>query len=269
MCKQFLLSGQFFASPRHSFKRLVTPMALTSNEASCTGRVCTHPRAIAAKNMMSSKRGWSFLFCFHVSWFCDMCVCVCVHVHVCVCECVLVQVNSVQDLRLGSKMYGASNSGWVFGPHMHAFWVCNCSTYYKEYITPQSVQRLIQLCKGFSSSIIGSLRHNTVNIWGKLGESRVLSVQKQRCPALRPAVRWCGVYAWHQKTWLRSNKTLCRAGSGVAHSGGYVLLMPWLSWAGTWTHVAVLLYQSLCDVMHCSIESRYDLMHCCIYQAMM
>ena len=36
--------------------------------------------------------------------------------------------------------------------------------YRQEYITPQSVQRLIQLCVGSWSSEIGSLRHNTVHI---------------------------------------------------------------------------------------------------------
>ena len=34
----------------------------------------------------------------------------------------------------------------------------------QEYITPQSVQRLIRLCVGSWSSVIGSLRHHTVHI---------------------------------------------------------------------------------------------------------
>ena len=95
----------------------------------------------------------------------------------------------------------------------------------QEYITPQSVQRLIQLCIGSWSSGIGSLRHNTVHIWGEPGESRVLLDQKQWCPTSRPALRWCGVYAWHQKIRFRSTKTLCRAGSALHTLGGYVLLM--------------------------------------------
>ena len=78
---------------------------------------------------------------------------------------------------------------------------------------------------GSWSSGIGSLRHNTVHIWGEPGESRVLLDPKQWCPASRPALRWCEVYAWHQKIRFRSTKTLHRAGSGVAHSGGYVLLV--------------------------------------------
>ena len=97
---------------------------------------------------------------------------------------------------------------------------CTGDGYYQEYITPQSVQRLIQLCIGSWSSVIGSLRHNTVHIWGEPGESRVLSDQKQRCPASRPALRWCGVYAWHQKIRFRSTKTLCRAGSALHTLGG-------------------------------------------------
>ena len=97
--------------------------------------------------------------------------------------------------------------------------------YIQEYITPQSVQRLIQLCIGSWSSGIGSLRHNTVHIWGEPGESRVLLDQKQWCPASRPALRWCEVYAWHQKIRFRSTKTLHRAGSALHTLGGYVLLV--------------------------------------------
>ena len=70
------------------------------------------------------------------------------------------------------------------------------------------MQRLIQLCIGSWSSGIGSLRHNTVHIWGEPGESRVLLDQKQWYPASRPALRWCEVYAWHQKIRFRSTKTL-------------------------------------------------------------
>ena len=87
------------------------------------------------------------------------------------------------------------------------------------------MQRLIQLCVGSWSSGIGSLRHNTVHIWGEPGESRVLLDQKQWCPASRPALRWCEVYAWHQKIRFRSTKTLHRAGSALHTLGGYVLLV--------------------------------------------
>ena len=96
--------------------------------------------------------------------------------------------------------------------------------YRQEYITPQSVQRLIQLCIGSWSSGIGSLRHNTVHICREPGESRVLLDQKQWCPASRLALRWCVCMTSEDPIPLDQDPT--QSWIGVAHSGGYVLLVP-------------------------------------------
>ena len=97
-------------------------------------------------------------------------------------------------------------------------------THYQEYITPQSVQRLIQLCIGSWSSSIGSsdvmrtLHTSARPVW-----RQGIVVFDPRVPAT-PRVPLRCVRYYDAKIRLRSTKTLCRAGSGIAHSGGYVLL---------------------------------------------
>ena len=49
------------------------------------------------------------------------------------------------------------------------------------------MQCLIQLCIGSLSSVIGSLRHNAVQIWGESGESRIKS--NDALPLDRPCAR--------------------------------------------------------------------------------
>ena len=94
---------------------------------------------------------------------------------------------------------------------------------------PQSVQRLIQLCIGSWSSVVGSSDvMRTLHTGARPVSRQGTVVFDPRVPAT-PRVPLKCVRFYDAKIRLRSTKTLCRAGSGVAHSGGggggYVLLL--------------------------------------------
>ena len=94
----------------------------------------------------------------------------------------------------------------------------------QEYITPQRVQRLIQLCIWSWSSVIGSSDvMRTLHTSARPVSRQGTVVFDQRVPAtLRVPLR-CVRYD-DAKIRLRSTKTLRKAGSGVAHSGGLCTL---------------------------------------------
>ena len=96
----------------------------------------------------------------------------------------------------------------------------------QEYITSQSVQRLIQLCIGSWSSIVGSSDVMRVLRTSARPVSRQGAVIfDPRVPVTpRVPLRLRRVRYDDAKIRLRSTKTLCRAGSGVAHSGGLFTL---------------------------------------------
>ena len=103
--------------------------------------------------------------------------------------------------------------------------------WHQEYITPKSVQRLIQLCIGSWSSGIGSSDvMRTLHTSARPVSRQGTVVFDPRVPATPRVPLGCVRY-YDAMIRLRSTKTLCRAGSGVAHSGGggggggYVLLM--------------------------------------------
>ena len=102
---------------------------------------------------------------------------------------------------------------------------------------PQSVQRLIQLCIGSWSSGIGSSDvMRTLHTSARPVSRQGTSVFDPRVPAT-PRVPLRCVWCYDAKIRFRSTKTLCRAGLGIAHSGGYVLLLlcihfPSLGFAG-------------------------------------
>ena len=96
--------------------------------------------------------------------------------------------------------------------------------YYQEYITPQSVQRLIQLCVGSWSSGIGSSDvMRTLHTSARPVSRQGTIVFDPRGPAT-PRVPLRCVRYYDAKIRFRSTKTLHRAGSGVAHSGGLCTL---------------------------------------------
>ena len=86
------------------------------------------------------------------------------------------------------------------------------------------MQRLIQLCIGSWSSVIGSsdvmrTLHTSVRPVSRQG----VVAFDPRVPTTPQVPLRCVRY-YDAKIRLRSTKTLCRAGSGVAHSGGLCTL---------------------------------------------
>ena len=96
--------------------------------------------------------------------------------------------------------------------------------WYQEYITPQHVQRLIQLCVGSWSSGIGSSDvMRTLHTSARPVSRQGTIVFDPRVPAT-PRVPLRCVRYYDAKIRFRPTKTLHRAGSGVAHSGGLCTL---------------------------------------------
>ena len=98
--------------------------------------------------------------------------------------------------------------------------------FYQECITPQSVQRLIQLCLGSWSSVIGfsdvmRVLHTSARPVSRQGTI----VFDPRVPAT-PRVPLRCVRYYDAKIRLRLDQDPMQSwGPGVAHSGGYVLLV--------------------------------------------
>ena len=98
-------------------------------------------------------------------------------------------------------------------------------TFYQEYITPPECATPIQLCIGSWSSGIGSSDvMRTLHTSARPVSRQGTIVFDPRVPAA-PRVPLRFVRYYDAKIRFRSTKTLCRAGPGVAHSGGYVLLV--------------------------------------------
>ena len=96
--------------------------------------------------------------------------------------------------------------------------------YDQEYITPPECATPIQLCIGSWSSGIGSSDvMRTLHTSARPVSRQGTIVFDPRVPAT-PRVPLRCVRYYDAKIRFRSTKTLCRAGSGVAHSGGLCTL---------------------------------------------
>ena len=96
---------------------------------------------------------------------------------------------------------------------------------------PQSVQRLIQLCIGSWSSVVGSSDVMRPLHTSARPVSRQGTVAFDPRVPVTPQVPLRCVRYYDAEIRLRSTETLCTAGSGVAHSGGLCTLDdPMQSW---------------------------------------